>query len=70
MTYYVWSGVGEILDLDGEDDLPLANTRGEAVAIFSKLVRERPDRDWTLWERTGMTARLVRVYARPDPKGT
>lgn len=68
-TYYVWSGVGEILDMDGEDDLPLVNNREQAVVEFSKLVRQRPNRDWTLWERNGTDAKLLRVYTRPDKKG-
>lgn len=64
MTYYVWSGVGAILDMDGEDDLPLVQDRKEAYAAFSVLVCQRPDHDWTLWERNGSDARLLRIYAR------
>jgi hypothetical protein len=65
VTYYVWDGVGDILDMDGEDDLPLANTRAEALRAFATLVRQRPDHDWILWERNGTTARLIRLYTRP-----
>lgn len=64
MTYYVWSGVGAILDMDGEDDLPLVSSRKEAVVAFKTLVRQRPDHDWTLWERNGQDARLLRIYSR------
>lgn len=62
MTYYVWSGVGAIQDFDGED-LPHALNRTQAILIFKEFVEKQNHKsDWTLWERDGQKARLIRFF--------
>lgn len=56
-TYYVWSGVGAIEDLDGTDHHAV-DDRQDAIAFFSVLATQRKT-DLTLWERDGDTAKLI-----------
>ncbi len=56
-TYYVWSGVGAIEDLDDVDH-PDVNNRLDAIALFSLLAVQR-NGDLTLWERDGPVAKLI-----------
>lgn len=54
-TYYVWTGVGEVVDLDG-DGAPLATDFLSALACFNLV---DPTSDATLWERDGPRASLL-----------
>lgn len=57
-SYYMWTGVGEIEDFDGEGGIVAVDNRMDAVALFTSLVHERKV-DATLWERDGTTAKLL-----------
>lgn len=57
-TWYVWSGVGAIEDLDGLDDEPKVVNRLDAMALFALLASQR-EGDLTLWERNGDKATLL-----------
>lgn len=48
---YLWSGIGEIEDLDNLD-----------LDDALRVLREKKAGDWTLWYREGFTAKLVGVH--------
>jgi hypothetical protein len=50
-TYYLWSGIGAIEDLED------CTTDEEAKKSLQMTVAA----DWTLWKRTGMSAKLLAV---------
>ena len=57
-SYYLWSGIGAIEDLDDlDDDAPIVATVAALAALKAKT-----DGDWTLWLRQGNRAILVALW--------
>ena len=54
-TYYIWTGVGAIVDLDGEG-YPEATNREDALRIFFEIASTK---DMVLFERVGTVAYLL-----------
>lgn len=64
-SYYMWTGIGAIESLDG-DDGPEALDRFAAIQAL-RAKQYDTAHDWTLWERLGDQVRLVAAIAT-DPE--
>lgn len=60
-SYYLWSGIRDIEDLDDDETL-YDPTYGNAMAAL----RAKTHGDWSLWERVGDRVRLVAVSVERD----
>ena len=64
MDYYIWNGIGAIIDLEDLEDTPVDYRR--ARELFDKYALAGNDhKDWTLWRRIPniMAPELVACYA-------
>lgn len=66
-TYFLWSGLGPIEDLDGDDDhTPLCVDRQQAIEVLR--AKYNSTYDWTLWENVAGKVTLIGVSVR-EPGG-
>lgn len=66
-SYFLWSGIGPIEDLDGDDETtPLCRTRDEAIKVLRS--KHGSSYDWTLWENIDGKVTLIGASVR-EPGG-